>query len=53
MTLEETLSGVKIPTQAQKKEAVSQLEPAMTSLEPEVIPSPRNADRPSFLRRII
>jgi cell division protein FtsZ len=52
LTLEETLSGVKNPAQVQKKDTVSQPVPAMTPLEPEVTPAPRNADLPSFLRRI-
>ncbi len=52
MTLEETLSGVKNPAQAQKKDAVSQSVPAMAPLEPEVTPASRNSDLPSFLRRI-
>jgi cell division protein FtsZ len=52
LTLEETLSGVKNPVQVQKKDTVSQTVPAMTQLEPEAAPAPRNQDLPSFLRRI-
>jgi cell division protein FtsZ len=52
LTLEETLSGVKKPVQAQKQETVPQPVGAEGPLETEETPAPRNPDLPSFLRRI-
>ena len=52
LTLEETLSGVKNPLKAEKKEAVPEPVPAEGSQEPEETPAPRTPDLPSFLRRI-
>jgi cell division protein FtsZ len=52
MTLEETLSAVKNPAKAQKKEVVPEPVPAEAPVETEEPPVQRNPDIPSFLRRM-